>query len=223
VLAASEACNNAVEARLTATGRPDQAACGHGDGVLRFVVEDDGRWREAEQNEERLRVDAEEAVHGRAPRSSALRNVAFLGTSVESGAATAVVVATGKNTYLGSMAESLQAPQAPTAFDRGITQFTWLMLRFMLVMVPLVFVINGLTKGNWIQAFFFALAVAVGLTPEMLPMIVTVCLSKARWRWAKESHRQANQCYPELGCDGRAVYRPRPDIDDGPGRSRALL
>ena len=108
----------------------------------------------------------------------ALRNVAFLGTSVESGAAGAVVVATGKNTYLGSMAESLQAPQAQTAFDRGIAQFTWLMLRFMLVMVPLVFLINGLTKGNWIQAFFFALAVAVGLTPEMLPMIVTVCLSK---------------------------------------------
>ena len=65
-----------------------------------------------------------------------------------------------------------------TAFDKGIAQFTWLMLRFILVMVPLVFVINGLTKGNWVEAFFFAVAVAVGLTPEMLPMIVTVCLSK---------------------------------------------
>jgi P-type Mg2+ transporter len=107
-----------------------------------------------------------------------LRNVAFLGTSVESGTASAVVVATGKNTYLGCMAESLQAPQPQTSFDRGIAQFTWLMLRFMAVMVPLVFVINGLTKGDWVQAFFFALAVAVGLTPEMLPMIVTVCLSK---------------------------------------------
>jgi Mg2+-importing ATPase len=108
----------------------------------------------------------------------ALRCIAFLGTSVESGAATAVIVATGKNTYLGSMAQSLQAPQVQTAFDRGIARFTWLMLRFMGVMVPLVFIINGLTKGNWIQAFFFGLAVAVGLTPEMLPMIVTVCLSK---------------------------------------------
>jgi P-type Mg2+ transporter len=108
----------------------------------------------------------------------ALRSIAFLGTSVESGSASAVVVATGKSTYLGSMAESLQEPQIQTAFDRGISRFTWLMLRFMLVMVPLVFVINGLTKGNWIQAFFFALAVAVGLTPEMLPMIVTVCLSQ---------------------------------------------
>jgi len=114
-----------------------------------------------------------------APESPiALQNIAFLGTSVESGTATAVVVTTGKNTYLGSMAESLQAPQVETAFDRGITRFTWLMLRFMAVMVPLVFLVNGLTKGNWVQAFFFALAVAVGLTPEMLPMIVTVCLSK---------------------------------------------
>ncbi len=108
----------------------------------------------------------------------ALDTIAFLGTSVESGTATAVVVATGGNTYLGSMAASLQEQQTQTAFDRGISRFTWLMLRFMAVMVPLVFVINGLTKGNWLQAFFFAMAVAVGLTPEMLPMIVTVCLSK---------------------------------------------
>jgi Mg2+-importing ATPase len=108
----------------------------------------------------------------------ALTSVAFLGTSVESGSATAVVVATGQDTYLGGMAASLAAPAPPTAFDRGISRFTWLMLRFMAVMVPLVFVINGLTKGTWGQAFFFAIAVAVGLTPEMLPMIVTVCLSK---------------------------------------------
>ena len=108
----------------------------------------------------------------------ALTSIAFLGTSVESGSASAVVVATGKNTYLGSMAESLQEQPPPTAFDRGIAQFTWLMLRFIMVMVPLVFVINVLTKGRWLQAFFFALAVAVGLTPEMLPMIVTVCLAK---------------------------------------------
>jgi Mg2+-importing ATPase len=107
-----------------------------------------------------------------------LTNIAFLGTSVGSGSGTAVVVATGKDTYLGGMAESIQQPVAQTAFDRGISRFTWLMLRFMAVMVPLVFVINGITKGTWKEAFFFALAVAVGLTPEMLPMIVTVCLSK---------------------------------------------
>ena len=107
-----------------------------------------------------------------------LTSIAFLGTSVESGSATAVVVATGAETYLGGMAESLSEQPTQTAFDKGIAQFTWLMLRFILVMVPLVFVINGLTKGNWTEAFFFAVAVAVGLTPEMLPMIVTVCLSK---------------------------------------------
>jgi len=107
-----------------------------------------------------------------------LTTVAFLGTSVGSGAATAVVVATGKDTYLGGMAESLQEPAQPTAFDRGISRFTLLMLGFMTVMVPLVFVINGVTKGSWSDAFFFAVAVAVGLTPEMLPMIVTICLSK---------------------------------------------
>ena len=107
-----------------------------------------------------------------------LKSVAFLGTSIGSGAATAVVVATGKDTFLGGMAEALQDPQPPTAFDRGIARFTWLMLGFMAVMAPLVFVINGLTKGSWTEAFFFAIAVAVGLTPEMLPMIVTICLAK---------------------------------------------
>jgi P-type Mg2+ transporter len=114
------------------------------------------------------------------PASSPLERatLAFLGTSVSSGSATAVVVATGKDTYLGGMAESLQEPQTPTAFDRGIARFTTLMLGFMVVMVPLVFLINGLTKGSWTEAFFFAVAVAVGLTPEMLPMIVTICLSK---------------------------------------------
>src|SRR5581483_5204339 len=70
------------------------------------------------------------------------------------------------------------APQEATSFDRGMSKFTWLMIYFILVMVPLVFVINGLTKGDWKGAFFFAMAVAVGLTPEMLPMIVAVCLSK---------------------------------------------
>jgi Mg2+-importing ATPase len=107
-----------------------------------------------------------------------LGNICFLGTSVESGSATGVVIATGLETYLGSMAQTLAGPPTPTAFDKGVNRFTWLMIRFMLVMVPLVFVINGLTKHDWGEAFFFAVAVAVGLTPEMLPMIVSVCLSK---------------------------------------------
>jgi len=107
-----------------------------------------------------------------------LTSIAFLGTSVASGAATAVVIATGKNTYLSGMAGGLGGDPPETSFDRGIGHVTWLMIRFVLVMVPVVFLINGLTKGNWSEAFFFAIAVAVGLTPEMLPMIVAVCLSK---------------------------------------------
>jgi Mg2+-importing ATPase len=105
-------------------------------------------------------------------------NLCFLGTSVESGTAQAVVVETGLQTYLGTMARSITAQHVETSFDKGIKSFTWLMLKFMMVMVPLVFLINGFLKHDWKQAFLFALAVAVGLTPEMLPMIVSVCLSK---------------------------------------------
>jgi Mg2+-importing ATPase len=107
-----------------------------------------------------------------------LKNVCFMGTSVESGTATAVVVTTGVHTYFGSMAGSITGERALTSFDQGVNRFTWLMIQLMAVMVPLVFVINGLTKHDWKGAFFFAMAVAVGLTPEMLPMIVSVCLSK---------------------------------------------
>ena len=105
-----------------------------------------------------------------------INNTCFMGTSVESGTATAVVVTTGIHTYLGSMAGSITEERAPTSFDRGLNGFTWLMIRLMMVMVPLVFLINGFTKHDWKEAFFFAMA--VGLTPEMLPMIVSVCLSK---------------------------------------------
>jgi P-type Mg2+ transporter len=107
-----------------------------------------------------------------------LRNTCFMGTSVQSGTATAVVVTTGIRTYLGSMARSITGDRTQTSFDQGLNRFTWLMMRFMAVMVPLVFLINGFTKHDWKGAFFFALAVAVGLTPEMLPMIVSVGLSK---------------------------------------------
>jgi Mg2+-importing ATPase len=107
-----------------------------------------------------------------------IKNTCFMGTSVQSGTATAVVVATGIHTYLGSMAGSITEAQAPSSFDQGLSRFTWLMIRFMAVMVPLVFFINGFTKHDWKGAFFFAMAVAVGLTPEMLPMIVSVCLAK---------------------------------------------
>jgi Mg2+-importing ATPase len=105
-------------------------------------------------------------------------NLCFLGTSVQSGTATAVVVETGARTLFGTLAHKLSQRAPETAFDIGINRFTWLMIRFIAVMVPVVFLINGLTKHNWHEAFFFAVAVAVGLTPEMLPMIVSVCLSK---------------------------------------------
>jgi Mg2+-importing ATPase len=107
-----------------------------------------------------------------------LNNVCFLGTSVESGTALGAIVATGLNTYLGSMSRAIIQQHADTSFDKGVRAFTWLMIGFIAVMVPLVFLINGLTKHAWWDAFFFATTVAVGLTPEMLPMIVTVCLSK---------------------------------------------
>jgi Mg2+-importing ATPase len=107
-----------------------------------------------------------------------LKNTCFMGTSVESGTATAVVITTGVRTYLGSMARSITGERTQTSFDQGLNRFTWLMMQFMAVMVPLVFLINGFTKHDWKGAFFFSLAVAVGLTPEMLPMIVSVCLAK---------------------------------------------
>ena len=122
------------------------------------------------------KFDVQEAGEGAGPLD--LKNICFLGTSVESGTATAVVVSTGLDTYLGSMAGTIVGQEVQTSFDKGVTRFTWLMIRFMAVMVPLVFLINGFTKHNWGEAFFFAMAVAVGMTPEMLPMIVTVCLSK---------------------------------------------
>src|SRR5208283_5742321 len=110
----------------------------------------------------------------------------FLGTSVESGSATAVIVTTGPQTYFGKMASSLAGQQVETAFDRGVVKFTWLMIRFLVIMTPLVFVINGITKHDWKTAFFLALSVAVGLTPEMLPMIVSVCLSKGAMTMSKK-------------------------------------
>ncbi len=102
----------------------------------------------------------------------------FQGSTVQTGYATAVVTATGADTIFGGIAESVRSQRAPTAFDNGIRSFTMLMVRIIVVLVPLVFLVNGLTRGNWVEALLFATAVAVGITPEMLPMIVTVNLSK---------------------------------------------
>ncbi len=107
-----------------------------------------------------------------------LESACFQGCSVVSGAGLGLVVNTGSRTIFGAISSRLAGAGTETSFDKGIKGFTWLMVRFMLVMVAVVFLIIGLTKGNWVEAFLFALAVAVGLTPEMLPMIVTVNLSK---------------------------------------------
>ena len=108
-----------------------------------------------------------------------LENLVFMGTNVVSGSARAVVLHTGNNTYFGALANRVVATdRAPTAFYAGVNQVSWLLIRFMFVMAPLVFFINGFTKGDWMEALLFALAIAVGLTPEMLPMIVTSTLAK---------------------------------------------
>lgn len=105
-------------------------------------------------------------------------NLAFMGSNVVSGSATAVAVAVGNGTMLGNMAGSLNGEAPKTAFEKGVNSVSWVLIRFMLIMAPVVLFINGFTKGDWVQALLFAISVAVGLTPEMLPMIVTACLAK---------------------------------------------
>jgi Mg2+-importing ATPase len=113
-------------------------------------------------------------------------NLCFLGTNVVSGAAVGVVLATGEKTFFGNLAKSIVGHRSLTSFDIGVNKVSWLLIRFMLVMVPIVFLINGFTKGNWQDAFLFAIAVAVGLTPEMLPMIVTANLAKGAVMMSKQ-------------------------------------
>ena len=121
----------------------------------------------------------EHAAQPAAPCSlTELPTICFMGTSVVSGTATAVVAATGSQTSFGAMAKDLVGQRTITAFDVGVNKVSWLFIRFILVMVPIVVLLNGFSKHNWIEAFLFGLAVAVGLTPEMLPMIVTTNLAK---------------------------------------------
>lgn len=113
-------------------------------------------------------------------------NIAFMGSNVISGSATAVVVCTGDRTLFGSMASAIAGEAVETSFTKGVNAVSWVLIRFMLVMVPLVFFINGITKGDWLDAFLFGISVAVGLTPEMLPMIVTTCLAKGAVSMSKK-------------------------------------
>ena len=116
-----------------------------------------------------------------------IKNLCFMGTNVEIGTATAIVLTTGTNTYFGSMAKALTTTETQqTNFDIGVNKVSWLLIRFMLIMVPVVFFISGFTKGNWLDALLFALSVAVGLTPEMLPVVVTSNLAKGAVHMSKK-------------------------------------
>ena len=115
-----------------------------------------------------------------------LPNLCFMGANVVSGYGVGVILRTGSATFFGQLAKDLAGKEVPTAFDRGIEKFAWLMIRFILAMAPTVFVINGLTKHDWLEALLFAVAVAVGLTPEMLPMIVTVNLARGAVAMSRE-------------------------------------
>lgn len=115
-----------------------------------------------------------------------LQNIGFMGTNIVSGTAKAVVIATGNDTYFGSMSKQLVGHHPPTSFDMGIKNVSVLLIRFMLIMVPIIFLISGFVQGNWFQALLFGLAVAVGLTPEMLPTIITANLAKGTMEMARK-------------------------------------
>lgn len=113
-------------------------------------------------------------------------NIAFMGSNVLSGSASAVVVTVGDHTLFGSMASEVAHEAVETSFSKGVNAVSWVLIRFMLVMVPLVFVANGITKDDWLSAFLFGISIAVGLTPEMMPMIVTTCLAKGAVSMSKK-------------------------------------
>ncbi|MBM3193689.1 MAG: magnesium-translocating P-type ATPase [Chlamydiae bacterium] len=115
-----------------------------------------------------------------------LKNICFLGTNVVSGIGKGVVVATGPQTYFGSIAHAITLKRPLTGFDIGINKVSFLLIKVMLCMVPVVFLVNGFGKGNWFETLLFALSVAVGLTPEMLPMIVTTNLARGAISMSKE-------------------------------------
>ena len=115
-----------------------------------------------------------------------IENLAFMGSNVVSGSAMAIVIAVGNDTMLGVMAKDLNEKPPKTMFEKGVNAVSWVLIRFMLVMVPVVLFINGFTKGDWMQATLFAISVAVGLTPEMLPMIVTTSLAKGAMAMSKQ-------------------------------------
>ena len=151
-----------------------------------------------------------EKLPGAHPAANAIDapSLCFLGTNVVSGAATAVVIATGAHTYLGSLARSVIGARPATSFEAGVRAVSLLLIRITIVMAALVFVINGLGKHNWSEAFLFALSVAVGLTPEMLPMVVSGTLALGALSMArKKVIVKRLKLHPEAGRDGHPVHR----------------
>lgn len=114
-----------------------------------------------------------------------MQDLVFMGTDVLSGKGKAIILKTGQQTFFGDIAKSATSERGKTAFDLGLTKVSKLLLRMVMILFPTVFLLNGLTKGDWTSAFFFSVAVAVGLTPEMLPMIVTSNLAKGAMNLAK--------------------------------------
>jgi P-type Mg2+ transporter len=113
-------------------------------------------------------------------------NLCFMGTNVLTGSAKGLVFATGDRTYLSSLAKSITNKTTTSSFDIGVNKISWVLIRFIFAMAPVVFFINGFTKGDWVEAMMFSISVAVGLTPEMLPMIVTANLAKGAIKMAKD-------------------------------------
>ena len=153
---------------------------------LRLIAAKDLFINQSALTGESMPVEKFAVADAKAPNALEAKSLCFMGSNVVSGSATAVVAATGANTYFGALAGSLVGQRVQTSFDKGVSRFAWLMIRFMAVMVPIVFLINGVTKGSWFEAFMFAVAVAVGLTPEMLPMIVAINLAKGSLKMAKK-------------------------------------
>jgi len=153
---------------------------------LRLVAEKDLFINQSSLTGESLPVDKVANAQPDQVDPMQLRNICFMGTNVISGSATGIVVHTGAHAVFGRIAQLISGRRGPTSFDEGIARFTWLMIGLIAVMAPLVFLINGLTKHDWLEALLFATAVAVGLTPEMLPMIVTVNLSKGALAMARK-------------------------------------
>ena len=155
---------------------------------IRFLSTKDTFIAQAALTGESNPVEKYSKIHSTAADSlTDLSNIGFMGTNVVSGSATGLVLATNNRTYIGSMAKSLSGDRAKNSFERGVDSVSRLLIRLMLIMVPIVFLINGLTKGDWISALLFSVSIAVGLTPEMLPVIMTSTLAKGAVSMSKRN------------------------------------